>query len=89
MISQVLVYLVAHGEKYQILHIFCHAQKMGVQPFGLSDLAVRPHLFLFPDRYRHCPLSNMVMCSTEIFSKFLHELWVVFFPKVHQFRAFK
>ena len=37
MISHVLVYLVAHGEKYQILHTFCHAQKMGVQLFGLSD----------------------------------------------------
>lgn len=37
MISHVLVYLLAHGGKDPILHTLCHAYKMGVQPFGLSD----------------------------------------------------
>ena len=37
MISHVLVYLLAHGGKGPILHTLCHAYKMGVQPFGLSD----------------------------------------------------
>ena len=88
MISQVYIYLPAHGGKGPISHTSCHTQN-GRTAFRFVRLAVRPYLFLFLDRYRHCPLSNMVMRSTEIFSKFLHELWVVFFPKVHQFRAFK
>lgn len=45
--------------------------------------------FLFFDGHSHRPFGNMVMSNTEIFSKLLYKLRVVFFPEVHQFCAFK
>lgn len=37
MISHVCTFLLAYGGKGSILHTLCHAHKMGVRPFGLSD----------------------------------------------------